>query len=798
MRTWSLRAGDPLSLRLAADARLTVPDYVDDQIWELALDGGDPPALSLQTSYGLRARGMRLFPGFVLDGKHVTDPAQFLSPPTVRRFYPNYLRVDFSPFPDLEIQSEYWVPDSHTLAGRYVLRNLGPSSRRVRVILYAVLRPGEDPQAMSEAAVSGATILTGRTGGLAPVIFLSGGAVVERAPYPALAVNHELGPGDAKSVTWAHAGLKTLEASFEAARAAAGRVWDAEIARLELTNASLVEIETGDPDWDAALALAQKVALSGYVGPTRHLPHASFVLTRLPDRGYSERGDGRDYTLHWDGQTAAHAYLSLSQILPAAPELARGVLRNFLAERTADGAVDGKPGLGGQRAGTLCAPLLATLAWRVYQHTQDRELLEECFPRLLESLDAWFTEAHDRDQDGVPEWDHTIHAGFDDWPSFVRWQEWGQGLELTKAETPDLASYLYRECTSLIEIARLLDRLAVIQPLVARAERLRQTVEHSWYEVTSSYHHLDRDLHLSPHGHRLGDGRGQFTLAVQRSFDPPARVLIRSHGIEGLSHAVQVLIHGREEKGRSRVERLNERDFQWFWDRGTSTSENTYAEIEKIEVRGLSQDFSTEIWTADYGRQDQTLLLPLWAGIPDASRAGQVIRRTLKDPDRYWRLFGIPICSARDPAYAADNRQGCGGVSMLWNTMLGESLVDYGFREEAAELVRRLMQGPLHTLRLDGAFREAYNADQPQGLGERDHLAGLAPTGLFLYVLGVRLISPNKVWLAGHNPFPWPVTVRWRGLEIVRVPMGGTSVTFPDGQRGDVVGEEPCVVEQMG
>jgi hypothetical protein len=50
----------------------------------------------------------------------------------------------------------------------------------------------------------------------------------------------------------------------------------------------------------------------------------------------------------------------------------------------------------------------------------------------------------------------------------------------------------------------------------------------------------------------------------------------------------------------------------------------------------------------------------------------------------------------------------------------------------------------------------------------------------------------------GHNPFPWLLTVRWCGLEIVRQPMGGTTVTLPDGQRGEVVGDEPCVVEQVG
>ena len=64
MRDWHLTQDDPLALRLAADVRLTPTDYADDHIWELALAGGEPPALALRTTYGLRARDMRIFPAF--------------------------------------------------------------------------------------------------------------------------------------------------------------------------------------------------------------------------------------------------------------------------------------------------------------------------------------------------------------------------------------------------------------------------------------------------------------------------------------------------------------------------------------------------------------------------------------------------------------------------------------------------------------------------------------------------------------------------------------------------------------
>ncbi|MCK6583475.1 MAG: hypothetical protein L6Q49_10300, partial [Anaerolineales bacterium] len=63
MRDWSLRLGDPLYLTLAADARLCKPDYANDHIWEVEIGSNDPErsAVGIVTTYGSRARSMRLF-----------------------------------------------------------------------------------------------------------------------------------------------------------------------------------------------------------------------------------------------------------------------------------------------------------------------------------------------------------------------------------------------------------------------------------------------------------------------------------------------------------------------------------------------------------------------------------------------------------------------------------------------------------------------------------------------------------------------------------------------------------------
>ena len=103
------------------------------------------------------------------------------------------------------------------------------------------------------------------------------------------------------------------------------------------------------------------------------------------------------------------------------------------------------------------------------------------------------------------------------------------------------------------------------------------------------------------------------------------------------------------------------------------------------------------------------------------------------------------------------------------------------------------MEACIYSLRQDHALREAYNADELGGLGDFDHIWGVAPLHLFLQVLGVRLISPHKVWMRGTHPFSNPVAIRWRGLKLECRP-NEFEVIFPDGQQ--ILVSEPGFVEQ--
>jgi hypothetical protein len=792
MRIWNLKSGDPLSFTLAADARLITTDYCDDQIWELVLMGGDPPALAAQTTFGLRARSFRIFPRFTEAGLCLSDPVSFFQPPAVHFFSPNFSRLSYSPFSDIAVTAEYWVPESHVLAGRIKIANLGKGTRTIRFELAAVLSPSSDGQRLSPQDIGRVHILTGKTGGLAPVIFLTGGAEPITSPYPALGLDLNLSEETTRTLVWAEAGLPDVQTSFELTRQAAARNWDAESARIELLSAGQVEIYTGDTDWDAAFALAQNAAHGLMCGPTSLLPAVSFVFSRQPDFGYSLRGDGSDYNHLWSGQSLLEACYLAGFLLPADAPLAQGLVDNFLAAQNQPGVLDWKPGLGGQRGQLQATPLLASLAWKTYQVTQDRTFLKRVFSQLVAFIQAWFSPQHDRDGDGIPEWDHVLQTGFDDHPFFANWGNWSQGIDISTVESPLLCAYLYRECMILDDIAKILEQPEPLQELHAHAEDLKAAVDASWDEASSVYRHWDRDSHQSKPREALGDRFGPGEIAIRRDFDHPVRILVRIHVHGEPGRTVKVFIHGSGTSGKHLIERIPSKNLHWNMGLGSATSERVYANLERVEIQGIEESDRITLQTVGYDLADQSVLLPLWAGIPSQDRAQSLMKQTITAEDRFWQPYGIRAC-ANIPVLGGDESDPWQSVHLPWNTAIGEGLVDYGFRIEAAELVTRLMKAVVMVLKREKGFRRYYHSQTGAGIGERNALAGLAPLDLFLKTLGVRLYSPTRVEITGTNPFPWPVTVKYRGLTVLRQ-SGKTTIIFSGGQAVTLDGPESRMI----
>jgi hypothetical protein len=776
---------------LACDARLGATSYCNDQVWEVHLGGKDPGLLALQTTFGLRARLMRIFPRFSAGSAVVDDPALFMVPPRFTRMAPDSCAVEFSPFFGIDALAEFRVPTSQILVGRIRLTNQNPEVSVSRFELAGQLIPIEgEGLALVKAPV--AAVLGGRTGNLCLALFLTGGPEPGSGLYPSLSLEFRLAPGKSRQVVWALAAMETPEKALDEARKATARPWDAEVARGRLQDRhDQVAIQTGDPAWDAVLAHSQRAAYRLFHSPGGALPYPSFVLARTPEMGYSRRCDGSEYNYLANGQTALDALHMASILLPGGVQWVQGLLRNFLAAQNEAGAVDWKPGLGGQRSGLLAQPVLAEIAWRIFQAGGDRDFLAKVYPALRRSLAVWFTEEHDRDQDGCPEWDHLVQTGLEESPLFNPWHPWSQGVNPAAVETPALGSFLYNESRRLAEIARLTGQEQDIPALEAISQRLQEMVQSGWDAERGTFRPRDRDTHASTPGELLFHGQGPSQVRFEKSFDGPRRLVMRIRIGTETTRPVRIRVCGQS-AGGDVVETFSIRDLQWVQHRACLTTQQTYAFLERIDLDGFDPLDDISIETVDFLREDLSLCLPLWAGIATPEQAEAIVRKSLLDPERYGQPFGLPLCPG---AAGGDEDRERRQVSVQWNALILEGMLRYGFRAEAGEVISRLMRALAGSFEADGSLRPAYDAVSGRPSGERDHLAGLFPTAILLQALGIRSLAVNRVLLEGNHPFPWPVTVKYRGMKVHRQATQ-TLVTFPDGQTGLVTSPDLQKVEE--
>lgn len=782
MEDWNLPLKRLSALTLAADARLTTTDYTDDQIWQLSDQTGEPGGILFSTTFGLRARALRLFPRFREGNRIVQRTADFDAPAILHLVYPNFTLLTCSPLPGIETVLEYWVITSHTVSGRIRIRNRGVTPRQIHFEWAVQLMPADDGQPMAAETQQGISLLRGISSNLQPLIILRGAQAVN-GPYPALGVSLDLLPAGESVLVWVCAARPTLEESLQQAQAMLALPWDPHRSRIQLLNTDQIQIHTGNPDWDLAFALSQQIARTLLISPTASLPHLSAVVSRQSYQGYSATGTGSDYNHLWNGlSTLDFAYLC-DLLLPGAAPQAADLLQGFLATQDPQtGFVDFKPGPGGQRSRWLATPILTQIAWRIHACMPDNTFASRVFEPLVRFVQCWFHPENDRDGDGVPEWSALQQLGFEEHPVFARWQIDSQGASPAWAESPALTALLYEECRTLCHFARLLHRHEHLPPLSALMQHLHTALELSWDEAAESYRWQDRELHSAQTGTSLGRKIGQGSKRVRRKFLQPQRLLFRLRALSEPPRNVSAIIYGRASLDDDLIhEDIPPARWQWTLNLGSALIHTPFQQIDRFEVHGVGTTDETLLLAVDYTQQDISLLLPLTSEAVSNARASRVIQRAFTPGSAFWLPFGIPALPSTST------------LPLLWNTWLGRALLARAQRSRAAQLLTHLMTAISEGLQA-GHFWQTYRAHDAHPAGEHNALTGLAPLGLFLDTLGVRILDTWTVELAGENPFPWTVTLVYRGLRIERS-LQSTVITFPNGEQAQIQNGETCRVQ---
>jgi hypothetical protein len=790
LRRWQLQHNAPYSAEIAADARLSVTDYTNDQVWRLQLGTGDSPALALQTRYGGRAGLVSIVPMWHIDGRTVYEAVGYTTPPVITAFAPGFLQTQARLTPNLGLRAEYWAMSSHATGARFTLANTSASPVQLRLNLFGhVGMSGKEQRIHLLALPNGTTALDlGRIGNLQPVVLLEGGSTDPTdTGSPKIGTNLTVPANGRVSVRWVVAGEASAQASVKQAQHWLGQNWAEAFRAITEASSAIPTIETGDVALDATIAASYRQLVQSFLRPTTSLPHASLVGTRQPDRGYSARGDGSDYPRSWLGQTPMLSYLAGLAVAPIAPEWAQGLVLNTLAVQREDGWIDWKPGLGGQKQGLLCLPILARLTWGIFQYTEDDSFLKATFPGLRRFLDCWLNADRDADGDGHPEWQAEPQTGYPYFPTFAINQPWGQGADIGTVESPDLAAYLLSEALSLREIAFYLRDDEAHQQLEQQVATLAEHLESLWHD--DRYAYRDRDSHTTAAAVTvLDDGNGAEEHFPALTLSPPARLVVRISG--GLAHVPNMTLHlqGADADGQPITESVDAKSLVWTNSRGVYTSRAVFSQIDRVWCERLINVYRIRVRTLDTSRLDINALLPLWAvEIPDEHEAALI---ALTQSDAFLRPNGVTMTAATDPQFDPANERGSGGVWPFWFTLIGEGLIEHGRPELAADLLGRLLPVQVSLLTEQKQFSEFYHSDEPQGLGESGHVGGIVPLHLFMRALGVRVISAGRVWAGGPYSLPAPVTLTQHGVRVERS-ADGTRITFPSGTSTELPADAP-------
>ena len=771
--------------QLAADARFSRTDYSDDQVWSLNLGSDSQPALAFQTQFGGRANLASIAPMWMIDGRLVYAYQSYAKPPLVTHFAPAYLRVEATVIPELALVAQYWAMESRAGGGEYLLTNRGDEAIQLQLDLFGhvVLRGRRRKLNVLTFGDGALALHLGQIGDINPVLTLEGAALdVYRGQLssPKIGIRATLAPGETLRIPFAVAGLAAMRDSMSLAMNWMSRPWQPFFEQINREAAAIPKISTGDEAWDRLIDLSYVHLINAFMNPTENLPHPSFVANRADNRGWSRRGDGSDHIRAWAGQDPTLAYLTAPAIASIRADFAKGIILNYLAAQDETGFVDRQPGLARQRQGLLMMPLLARLAWMIYQQTEDREFVGEAFDGLRAFFSRWLAADMDADGDGVPEWQSERQMGYAAFPTFGRGQAWAQGASIRQMETPDLLAYLISEADALHEIAQLLEETDAQESLAQQLVQLESHLAAFW--DGSRYAYRDRDSHSTGGSiELLSGGRGDQRHPIDRSLPASERVLIRIVGGVSQRPGITLDLTGKDEQGHACRIQAEADDFLWHNRQGIYTTRQTLSHIDAIKVSGLSRVYKIYAKTIDSSRLDINHLIPLWTGRLPAGHAKSLVRLAM-DANHFMRPNGLTMVSASDRNFDPSNARGGGGIWMYWLALIGEGLVTSGFRTEAARLLKTVLTSLTKILQEDGHLSQFYHADDAKGFGEDHHIGGIVPLNLLSEVIGIRIVSPDKVWVGGDFVWEQDIAVKQHGVTVTRS-SERIEIDFPSGHR---------------
>jgi alpha,alpha-trehalase len=146
--------------------------------------------------------------------------------------------------------------------------------------------------------------------------------------------------------------------------------------------------------------------------------------------------------------------------------------------------------------------------------------------------------------------------------------------------------------------------------------------------------------------------------------------------------------------------------------------------------------------------------VPLWSGMVTPERAKAMIRRYLWNDEHMLTPHGLRSLSRQDPEYNNENTiipysNWQGPVWPIANYFYFVGLMKYGFQEEAAELVKRLIRVYLRDIEFCGSLHENYCAETGASLAPTAEQSKTGQEGGFV---GWNLLLQDMIEMLNGHP----------------------------------------------
>lgn len=770
MREWKLESNAPTNLLLTSDFRIQGAYSKYDNTWELQLEGSDRGGISLYSTLSLRSLSTRIFPVFTSNSLTKIKVSEFNNTPQIRKFSTNFVEFSYSPFEGLDLTTQIWLPDHQTVLSKTNITNNADQPFEGGIHWVMQLTPLQTGITTRVDEENRDFFLSAQSQNSWATFWLSQGAKPGAFSYPSLMLPVQLFPGVSTTHEWVFTCDENPENRFELCKSKPTNA-EAFIARMEvLQQRDEIQIFSGNEDWDAVFAFSQKNALQLLLPDVEAGQPAILVKNRNPEQ--QNIVDYKDFP-PIDTLPIFQLWYFLG-VVPGAFQTFYQLINRYLnycqpAEK---------------KINQLPFPMLAEIVFTLYEKTNDHHLLVKAFPILIRFLEQWFTDLHDQDQDGIPEWSHAYQSQVEILPIHNRWHPAGNGIDTRWIESPYLAGLLQHELAITIKIAEILNTSDSVDWLSLKYEVLTKFIHESFHPRKKIYRYRDSITHNSPQGYILYEGLGSGNFKINKILRSEQRLTIKIFNNPDTTRKTVIYIHGKTKQGTT-VEEISAKQIGWSDRVGMAASHFVYTKVDSIELANVSADERIEVTTADFTQEDITSIFPLWANNITPQRVKHLIDRWLIP--ELLQPFGLPYIPVKTQPEESDQFN---SVDLIQNRFIIEGLIKHQQLDLALALFENIMQAVIKNLKMFKKFYKFYDASDGYGSGDYNIVNGLIPIETFLKLIGIGFWTHEKIEFTHYNPFPNPIKIQYRATTIL-CEKDQFRVIFPGGNQFEVNGKLP-------